>query len=99
LLQNLRISDLGSRQANPLAPLNLISDQALSDYFAFRGIDGQGTGISRFVFSGAYIAMQVNGTADVQPPPAVPEPASWLMMIVGFGAVGAMARRRAVRPA
>jgi len=23
------ISDLGSRQANPLAPLNLISDQAL----------------------------------------------------------------------
>jgi hypothetical protein len=29
LLQNLRISDLGSRQANPLTPLNLISDQAL----------------------------------------------------------------------
>ena len=28
-MQNLRISDLGSRQANPLAPLNLISDQAL----------------------------------------------------------------------
>jgi hypothetical protein len=29
LLQNLRINDLGWRQANPLAPLNLISDQAL----------------------------------------------------------------------
>ncbi len=30
-LQNLRISDLGWRQANPLTLLNLISDQALDD--------------------------------------------------------------------
>ena len=30
-LQNLRINDLGWRQANPLTPLNLISDQALSE--------------------------------------------------------------------
>jgi len=29
-LQNLRISELARRQANPLTPLNLISDQALS---------------------------------------------------------------------
>ncbi|RZM06267.1 MAG: PEP-CTERM sorting domain-containing protein, partial [Sphingomonas sp.] len=26
--------------------------------------------------------------------PAVPEPASWAMMIVGVGAIGATARRR-----
>lgn len=33
--------------------------------------------------------------APVPPtPPAIPEPASWLMMITGFGAVGAMLRRR-----
>ncbi len=30
-LQNLRISDLGSHQANPLTPLNLISNQALRE--------------------------------------------------------------------
>jgi hypothetical protein len=30
-LQNLIISDLGWRQANPLTTLNLISDQALSE--------------------------------------------------------------------
>jgi len=28
------------------------------------------------------------------PPPAVPEPATWAMMLAGFGAVGAMIRRR-----
>ena len=30
---------------------------------------------------------------------AVPEPASWAMMIVGFGIVGALARRRIVNRA
>jgi len=29
---------------------------------------------------------------------SVPEPAAWAMMILGFGAVGALARRRPVRP-
>ena len=28
------------------------------------------------------------------PPPAVPEPATWLLMLVGFGAVGAATRRQ-----
>lgn len=28
------------------------------------------------------------------PPPAVPEPATWAMMLAGFGAVGSMVRRR-----
>ncbi|HWJ70962.1 MAG TPA: PEPxxWA-CTERM sorting domain-containing protein [Sphingobium sp.] len=33
------------------------------------------------------------------PPPAVPEPASWAMMIIGFGLVGGTLRRRAMRTA
>jgi len=31
--------------------------------------------------------------------PAIPEPASWLMLIAGFGMTGAAMRRRAARPA
>lgn len=29
----------------------------------------------------------------------VPEPATWAMLVIGFGAIGAIARRRGVRPA
>lgn len=39
----------------------------------------------------------LTGTADVLPPPptgAVPEPATWAMMIIGFTGVGALMRRR-----
>lgn len=34
---------------------------------------------------------------DVTSVPAVPEPATWAMLLLGFGAVGAMARRRRSR--
>lgn len=33
------------------------------------------------------------------PPPAVPEPATWLMMLAGFGFMGAAIRRRKANPA
>jgi hypothetical protein len=36
--------------------------------------------------------------ADVQPPAGVPEPATWAMMVLGFGAIGTAARRRDRRP-
>jgi hypothetical protein len=34
------------------------------------------------------------GSRDVTPPPGVPEPAAWALMILGFGAAGASLRRR-----
>ncbi|MBX3483692.1 PEPxxWA-CTERM sorting domain-containing protein [Phenylobacterium sp.] len=46
------------------------------------------------------IAITYDGVRDTPPPgPGVPEPATWAMMIVGFGAAGAMLRRRRTIPA
>lgn len=39
------------------------------------------------------------GPGELQPPPVIPEPGTWTLLIVGFGAVGAALRRRAGRPA
>lgn len=53
----------------------------------------------RVVDVGVVTALRVDdlaGTADVLPPPTgvIPEPSSWALMILGFGAAGALLRRR-----
>ena len=59
--------------------------------FAFRGIDGtdQFSGIR---FGGDYLLLAA--TAEGRATAGVPEPATWAMMIIGFGAAGSMIRRR-----
>ena len=57
-------------------------------------------------FAGASGVFEGTGTADATTrpthvvinfgPPAVPEPASWALMLVGFGAIGLAVRRRRV---
>lgn len=81
---------IGSYDLLSLAPIDAGGQ---NDFYAFRGIDGQGRGISRFVFAGSYIAMNVAGSVG---PAVVPEPTTWAMLVLGFGAVGAAARRRRV---
>ncbi len=62
--------------------------------FAFRGVAyDDGTKIYGMRFGGNYILL--TGTADGVPPTGgVPEPATWGLMIAGFGLVGFAARRR-----
>jgi hypothetical protein len=62
--------------------------------FAFRGIAyDDDTLIYGLRFEGSYIL--ATGTADGVPPTGgVPEPATWAMLITGFGLVGYAARRR-----
>ncbi len=68
---------------NPNASFNGVADQfnALKNGGAFAGFPTAGFWTAKF-------------PVIVPPPPAVPEPAAWAMMIVGFGAVGGVMRRR-----
>ncbi|HMI18154.1 MAG TPA: PEPxxWA-CTERM sorting domain-containing protein [Sphingomonas sp.] len=58
-----------------------IGDETEYGYFT---VDGGGTHVSAVDY----------GAAVVAPPPAVPEPAIWAEMILGFGMAGAALRRR-----
>jgi hypothetical protein len=57
-------------------------------YIQSTGPRSQGDG----VLSGG--SQAYNATAGAWSSPSVPEPATWTMMLIGFGALGAMLRRR-----
>ncbi|MFL5296709.1 MAG: PEPxxWA-CTERM sorting domain-containing protein [Phenylobacterium sp.] len=66
------------------------------NFFGFQGINGES-------IRSVAITLNGGGTGDVrqirldQSTAAIPEPATWAMMIVGFGGIGALLRRRAYR--
>lgn len=80
-------------QSFDLAVLAPISTPGGFNQFAFRGIDGTDAfyGVR---FGGNYLLLAA--TADGGPVGGVPEPASWAMLIAGFGLTGAAMRRRRV---
>jgi hypothetical protein len=81
---------------NPFATFDLVTLAPIStpggfNQFQFRGITSDTANIFGLRFGGDYIL--VTGTANGLPS-AVPEPATWAMMILGFGAMGLVLRRR-----
>ncbi len=62
-------------------PVFSIADPALASLYTIVGIDGRA----------------LSGPGGESPPAAVPEPASWAMMVGGFGLIGSAMRRRRTR--
>lgn len=78
----------------------LQTDPAISFLGSARSAAGSGFAFPNLVVANSRGRFGPNFQFDVIPDrPAVPEPATWAMMIVGFGTAGAALRRRRQEPA
>jgi hypothetical protein len=85
-------SSFGMLGTYDLAALASISTPGADDGGAFRGIQSSDGDIRYFVLSNSFILAH-NLTLGQASTAAVPEPSTWAMMLVGFGAVGFSMRR------
>jgi hypothetical protein len=69
-------------------------------HLAFTGIDGSISPLGGFLgFANGGGILEITGPLDTGVSPAVPEPSTWAMMLIGFAGVGFIAYRRKSRPA
>ncbi len=66
-------------------------NQSFSQYVQFSATGGRTIASASFTNNPVQDAFEV---ANFSTTPAVPEPATWAMMLIGFGAIGAATRRR-----
>ena len=60
--------------------------------FSFPASVGRNRASGALYFNGVDLAFRLNGTQGIAP--AIPEPSTWAMLIIGFGAIGGAQRRR-----
>ncbi len=73
-------------EAFDLSFANLVFDGTYYDFSGFTG--------GSYIFGGGGHSFSTMTTGSVSRVAAVPEPATWAMMLLGFGAIGAGLRRR-----
>ena len=67
---------------------------AFDDSAGFNTVSFWGDGVGEVLTAGGTISYALLNQGSLPPSSTVPEPASWAMMIGGFGAVGGTLRRR-----
>ena len=67
---------------------------AFDDSGSFSTINFWGDGVGELLYAGGTIRYAELDEGSLPPTPGIPEPATWLMMIMGFGLVGVASRRR-----
>jgi len=67
---------------------------AFDDSGSFSTISFWGDGVGEYLVAGGTIRYALLDEGTLPPTPGVPEPATWLMMIMGFGLMGVASRRR-----
>ncbi len=79
--------------AQLILPLNYVSGTSLSGKLTFANATFASLGLSNGTYTYANARDRVTVSIG-NPTPAVPEPATWAMMILGFGVVGYSLRRK-----
>ena len=64
---------------------------AIDSSNTFKTISFYGDGAGEFIVAGGTVRY---GTVDIGSVPAVPEPSTWAMMLIGFGSIGGAMRRK-----
>lgn len=86
-LSQAALADLNAALLNPSDSRFVIGGSLLS-------ISGPFANEQLFAIFGPQTALTPAASLNLQAAPAVPEPATWAMMLIGFGAVGFASRRR-----
>ena len=87
-------TDITSVLINGLTAARMVSADGLSEFFSISNVPITSGAVNQIVVNGVSRGQGSFGGNATFVPSAVPEPATWAFMLIGFGAVGYSMRKR-----